>query len=275
MTEETTDEEKTSDEKTHLVQVQVGASAPSSLRLVASLAIAGLLSGLILVGAYVATKDQIEANDAARVMRAVETVLRTDAQIPVDATRTAPVRYEPRILVDGELRPFEGAQTTAECSAAAPEGRCRRASEGCLEGECVNLIFVGIDADGSEVGYAIPARGPGFMDTIELIYGFDVQLRRIVGLAVTKQVETPGLGDRISKDQNFLANFDDLDPSTEMVGVKQDTEADNEIECITGATISSNYVIDILNGSVRELRPVLFPVEPAADAQGSAPEEGR
>lgn len=268
------EEEETGEDKTHL---PMAASPPgaSSLRLVGSLAGAGLLSGLILVGAYVATKDQIDANDAARVMRAVQTVLRTDAEVAVDSTRTPPVSYEPRILVNGELVPFAGAQSQTECSVAAPEGRCRRASEGCRQGVCVNLIFVGLDEAGSIVGYAIPARGPGFMDTIELIYGFDLQLRRIVGVAVTKQVETPGLGDRISKDRNFLANFDDLDVSGEIVGVKRDTEADNEVECITGATISSNYVVDILNGSVRELRPVLFPDEPAANAGGSAPDSGR
>ena len=48
-----------------------------------------------------------------------------------------------------------------------------------------------------QVGWVIPASGQGFADRIELLIGTDPQVRRITGLYVLDQKETPGLGARI------------------------------------------------------------------------------
>ena len=63
---------------------------------------------------------------------------------------------------------------------------------------------------GALVGFAIPAEGAGFQDTIKLIYGFDAASHRVVGMGVLESRETPGLGDKIAKDADFLASFRDL-----------------------------------------------------------------
>jgi electron transport complex protein RnfG len=109
------------------------------------------------------------------------------------------------------------------------------------------------------VGYAIPADGAGFMDTIKLIYGFDPRRRAIVGMQVLESKETPGLGDKIIFDEDFLANFVELKIEPEIVGVKSATKPrpSNEVDTITGATISSDAVISILNNSTQEWIPIL------------------
>ena len=73
--------------------------------------------------------------------------------------------------------------------------------------------------------------------------------------------ETPGLGDKINKDVDFLANFTDLAVEPTIVGVKKGEKAKpNEVDCITGATISSKSVIKILNTSTGEWLSELPPL---------------
>ena len=60
--------------------------------------------------------------------------------------------------------------------------------------------------------------------------------------------ETPGLGDKIYKDAVFVANFSNLVADPEIVTVKKGTRnAPNEVDAITGATISSKAVVRIIN----------------------------
>jgi electron transport complex protein RnfG len=198
-------------------------SEPGPVRLVASLAIAGLLSGLVLVGVYLSTEPRIARNRAEALRRAVFQVLPGTATIETwvldDAGAPAPYAGDGDRLPDGEA------------------------------------IYAGLRDDGSLVGLAVPAEGSGFMDTIRLIYGFDPSRRVIVGMAVLDSRETPGLGDKIIYDPAFLANFEALAVSPTIVAVKDGREAPNEVDCITGATISSEAVVSILNQSTARWIP--------------------
>ena len=100
----------------------------------------------------------------------------------------------------------------------------------------------------------IPGEGAGFQDTITLIYGYDPSRRVIVGMQVLDSRETPGLGDKIITDDEFLANFEALAVEPSIVAVKKGKKAEpNEVDCITGATISSEAVVTILNQSSQQL----------------------
>ena len=79
--------------------------------------------------------------------------------------------------------------------------------------------------------------------------------------------ETPGLGDKIEKDPAFLENFEQLDVAlandgaelrNAIVTVKQG-EKENawEVDGITGATISSRAIGDILRESTDYWVPLL------------------
>lgn len=59
--------------------------------------------------------------------------------------------------------------------------------------------------------------------------------------------ETPGLGDKIIKDKNFVANFKALSVEPEIEAAKTGKKTKpNQVETITGATISSKAVIRAL-----------------------------
>ena len=109
-------------------------------------------------------------------------------------------------------------------------------------------IYAAYDDTGKFVGYAVPGQGSGFQDTIRLIYGFDPASKRVVGMDVLESKETPGLGDKIYKDEAFVAGFSKLAIEPEIVVVKNGTKSkDNEVDGITGATISSKAVVKIIN----------------------------
>lgn len=194
-----------------------GVGEGTSAQLVGTLGFAGLLSGLALVVAYEQTLPVILENRAAALRVAV--------------LRVVPGATEMQRLsvVDGKL-----------VAQAKGEG---------------DAIYAAYGEGGTFVGYAIPSAGNGFADVISLLYGYDPGKQAIVGFSVLESRETPGLGDKIYKDVSFTDNFRELLVSPTIVPVKHGKKtAANEVDCITGATISSKAVVRILNeGNARWL----------------------
>jgi electron transport complex protein RnfG len=189
---------------------------PSSLRLVATLGLAGLLSGLIIAAVYEATLPAIEAYRAQVLRDAVFKVLPGIEQM------------QRLVYQDGQLVASEG------------------------EADEDDVLFAGYAADGKLVGYAIPTAGPGFQDIIRVLYGYLPDKRQVSGMEVLESRETPGLGDKIYKDLAFVANFDALAVDPEIVAVKKGTKTQpNQVDAITGATISSKAVVRIINEANR------------------------
>jgi electron transport complex protein RnfG len=130
------------------------------------------------------------------------------------------------------------------------------------------LIYAGYDAQNKLVGVAIPASGMGFADILKVLYGYDPKKQEVVGFYVLESKETPGLGDKIEKDPNFLANFSGLDVvlsddlnkiKNTVVAVKHGTKKNNwEIDGITGATISSRAIGNIMGKSTEQWMPLIF-----------------
>ncbi len=187
-------------------------SEPSSTRLISTLAIAGLISGVAIVGIYEATLPTITANKARELREAVFKVL-------------------PGV---SEMKKFQ-----------YDSGQLRLRSK---KGKDENTLYGGYNRQGEFVGYAIPSAGPGFQDTIGLLYGYIPEKRTVVGMEILESRETPGLGDKIYKDLSFVSNFDNLAIDPEIITVKKGMRsAPNEVDAITGATISSKAVVRIIN----------------------------
>jgi electron transport complex protein RnfG len=68
-------------------------------------------------------------------------------------------------------------------------------------------------------------------------------------MEVLESRETPGLGDKIIKDTDFVGNFRNLAVDPTVVVVKAGRTSDNEVDAISGATISSQAVVKIINMS--------------------------
>ncbi len=198
----------------------------SSARLVATLAFAGFLSGLIIVSVYEATLPTITAYKAKMLREAVFKVL------------PGTIGLQRLVYRDGKLTAVEQA------------------------GKDEESIFAGYDKTGQLVGYAIPGAGPGFQDIIRLLYGYLPDQRKVVGMEILESRETPGLGDKIYKDAAFVANFDALSIDPEIESVKKGKKtAPNQVDAITGATISSKAVVRIINQANERWLPRLETVE--------------
>ena len=113
------------------------------------------------------------------------------------------------------------------------------------------------DASGRTVGIALPAKGNGYQGVIRLMVGLTPDLEKITGIAVLEQVETPGLGGRISE-KGFQDQFKGIitDPAVGWVK-NQKPDKETDIQAITGATISSRSVVAIINRSIEEIKQVL------------------
>ena len=195
---------------------------PTSTRLVATLGLAGLLSGLIIVAVFEATLPTI-------------------------------TEYKARVLEQAVFKVLPGIKSMQRLGYHS--GKITAASG---DEEEEDRLFGGFDADGRLVGYAIPNAGPGFQDTIRLLYGYLPHERKVVGMEILQSRETPGLGDKIYKDAAFVANFHNLSIDPEIVTVKKGTRSgSNEVDAITGATISSKAVVQIINRGNRRWLPRL------------------
>jgi H+/Na+-translocating ferredoxin:NAD+ oxidoreductase subunit G len=195
-----------------------------SWRLVATLSLAGVAAGLLIVSVFVATQPRILEHHARALREAVQEVLGD------------PATTETLYVIDGALTPD------------LPQG---------MDSLSVERVFVGYDESGRRLGLAIKGAEPGFQDVINLIFGYDPVGRRLLGMKVLDNKETPGLGDKIVKDSAFVGEF--VGASAPLVGVKigSGSNSENDIDMITGATISSRAVIAIINHQLEAMSPML------------------
>lgn len=207
------------------------AQQPSAWSLILTLGGVAMLSGLLVVWVYQATLPRIEANRKAAIERAIFQV------IPGAVTRT-------NFVISGE-----------ELTPAGPDAEGRR-------------IYAGYDADGNLAGVAIEAAAQGYQDLIRVLYGYDPACQCIRGFTVLETRETPGLGDKIYKDAEFLRNFEALDGTLNsdgaalanaIVTVKHSAKREPwQIDAISGATVSSIAVGKALNSSAQQVFPLVM-----------------
>jgi electron transport complex protein RnfG len=119
------------------------------------------------------------------------------------------------------------------------------------------------------IGIAAEASARGYADQVRLMFGYRPDCQCITGIGVVAMRETPGIGDRIASNKDFLANFDHLDVklkadlsalANEVVTDKHGTKTHPwQIDAIAGATITSRAVGRGLNAAAAALLPKLVP----------------
>lgn len=212
----------------HLAEAQD--KGPSSFRLISTLGLAGFFSGVVLVGVYMITLPIIEANRAEALRKAIYNVL------------PGCHSYQTLELREGKLLAVQESESEVKKTNKDEPPK----------------IFSGFNQAGELIGFAIPASGPGFQDVIGGIFGYDAPEKVIIGFEVLESKETPGLGDKIIKDERFKANFESLAVDPDIMAVKPGKKRnDNEVETITGATISSRAVIRLLQNGIDQWRPAI------------------
>jgi len=146
-------------------------------------------------------------------------------------------------------------------------------------------FITGYDDNGTLIGVAIPASIMGYQDTIRMLFGYDPSREVLTGFAVLASRETPGLGSKIGTDPAFLASLTGLDlrlagstlANEITLATRGDARESWQIDGITGATISSNAVIQAINAAAPRLvaiRARLPEIEVTAETQAASEESG-
>jgi electron transport complex protein RnfG len=205
------------------------APAISSRRMIATLGATALICGVLVVTAYQITLPRIQENQRQMLEHAVFQVL------PDAVTR--------RTFV---LTP-EGLQPSADVT---PDGVA---------------IHAGYDTSGKLVGVAAEGAAHGYQDIVRLLYGYSPECECITGIYVLRNNDTPGLGDRIASDPEFLQNFKALSARLNadktglahaIVTVKHGKKVEPwQIDAISGASVTSRAVGKALNDSAQTVVP--------------------
>jgi electron transport complex protein RnfG len=206
---------------------------PGAIRIYAVVLTVGVACALAIVSVYEVTRPIIQNNRVQLRRQAILDVL-------PDATQTVAFRW------DQVAQEFDRAPADSNSA---------------------ELVFAGFDDDGQLVGLAIEAQGMGYQDVVRMLYGYSFAEQAVIGIRVLESRETPGLGDRIESDADFLRNFDNLDVAlnpqgtavaNRIVFVKPAEKlAAWQIDGITGATISSRAVAEMLSESTSDWIPRL------------------
>ncbi|TAN61058.1 FMN-binding protein [bacterium] len=107
------------------------------------------------------------------------------------------------------------------------------------------IYFTAFDNNNKLSGFIVKAKAKGYSSDIETAAGLALNLE-IRSLKILSQDETPGLGNRITE-ASFLGQFQ---------GKNADTL--NDVQAITGASISSRGVINSLRDKIQELKEQLL-----------------
>ena len=212
--------------------------ASPTAAMIRTLGLVSAICGLIIVGAYEGTYDAVAANKRIATERAVFKVI-------------------------------PAAKSIAEY-AALPAGGVTKVGAGdtALAPGAVKF-FAAYDADGKLAGVAAEGAAKGYADTVRIMFGYSPDCQCVVGIGVVNMRETPGIGDKIITDKEFVANFKALDAKlnkelsalvNEVKTVKHGTKTNTwQIDAIAGATITSRAVGKAINDSAQALLPRLVP----------------
>jgi electron transport complex protein RnfG len=207
------------------------ATQTPGFQMIRTLGAIAMLSGLLVVLVFQYTKPIIAENQRVAIEKAVFTV------VPGASRRVDIVLGENGVTVSGE---------------------------GDDPGETVYAAF---DDQGNLKGVALASGAQGYQDIVKLLYGYDPECACIRGIKILKMTETPGLGDKIAFDPEFLKNFEALDAGLndagdalahKIVAVKAGKKQSAwEVDAISGATISSVAVAKALDLSMQRMAPLI------------------
>ncbi|MCL5281554.1 MAG: FMN-binding protein [Planctomycetes bacterium] len=115
-------------------------------------------------------------------------------------------------------------------------------------------IFEVLSGDKQRLGWSFNAHGTGFAGPVELVLAVDKDFQKIMGMNVLASSETPGFGDQIKSDY-YRKQYAGA-PAEQLTLAKSGdpTVADAQIVAITGATVSSQAVVEIVNTFLTQIK---------------------
>lgn len=177
-----------------------------------------LLAGLMLGFVYELTKEPIEIQERKAIQEACQTVFEgTDGGVLVFTEQT----YVP-----------DAAKQTTFAEAGVEIGE---------------TIYAATKQDGTLYGYVVEATSKeGYGGNIVLYVGVKTD-GEVSGVSILEIAETPGLG--MNAESVLLPQFKGIKTEA-FTYTKTGSTADNEIDAISGATITTEAVVDAVNSAV-------------------------
>ncbi|HAA26013.1 MAG TPA: electron transporter RnfG [Ruminiclostridium sp.] len=105
--------------------------------------------------------------------------------------------------------------------------------------EAVKNVYAGY-RDGELEGYVVNITAKGYGGDIGMIVGVDKN-GTVTGVIIGDNEETPGLGTKVFE-PDFINQFEQVGVNDELTVVKQNRKSTNEIQAVSGATITSRGV---------------------------------
>jgi Na+-translocating ferredoxin:NAD+ oxidoreductase subunit G len=220
------------------------AQSTPTAAMIRTLGLVSAICGLIIVGAYQSTFDAVAANKRIATERAVFKVIPAAKSIA-----------EFVALPAGGVQKVMRSGIQADGAGETPAGAVK--------------FFAAYDGSGQLAGIAAEGGAKGYADTVRIMFGYSPGCQCIVGIGVVAMRETPGIGDKILVDKDFLANFAALDAklnaelkalANEVKTVKHGSKTHPwQIDAIAGATITSRAVGKAINDAAQVLLPRVVP----------------
>lgn len=113
--------------------------------------------------------------------------------------------------------------------------------------EIISEVFKNI-VDDEVAGYTFKVLPKGYGGEMNILVGISTE-GEITGLKVVGHSETPGLGAKATE-ESFQNQFAGMPTSTPLTVIKSGTPGDNEVQAITGSTITTQAVTDGVNAAL-------------------------
>lgn len=173
-----------------------------------------LIAGLVLGFVYELTKEPIRLQEELAIQKACQAVF-------AEATEFEALDYA------------TGAQLSEELAANGVE---------------IGTVFEASNTSGTQLGYVVETTSSeGYGGNITLYAGITRE-GMLNGISILTIAETPGLG--MNAESVLVPQFENV-PATIFTYTKSGSTAENEIDAISGATVTTKAIVNAVNGAVR------------------------
>ncbi len=149
-------------------------------------------------------------------------------------------------VTEGPIAEQRLAQKTAALSATLPGAEKFESVDLAEPHGVVSEVYAGSGASGP-AGYCLTVVTKGFGGAMTLVVGIGAD-EKVKGISILEMNETPGLGARAREDA-FSGQFRGKPTEHALSVVKTPPEKDNQVQAISGATISSRAVTGAVNAA--------------------------
>lgn len=110
----------------------------------------------------------------------------------------------------------------------------------------INGVYAAKTSDNKNAGMCAILTGSGYDSGLQIAVGVDSE-HKVTGIEIISSNETPGLGQNASK-EDFKSQYKG---KTDGIEVVKSAAGDNQINAISGATLTSNGVTRIVNAALK------------------------